>query len=179
MSDTPRSVREVTDHIRGLFDSDPVLADLWISGEVLESNRLSLGTCLLHVIGRMNRNFAVCMFRMNALRTAILPSPGAACVGPRQESKSIRPRARYQFYVDLVEEAGIGLAALELELLRQQLEAEGFFRIAQTTHSSQSPQVIGDRDLLDRAPSGTTSRTSCAADILSLDFFWHRPPYKA
>jgi len=49
----------------------------------------------------------------------------------------------YQFYVDLVEEAGIGLAALELELLRQQLEAEGLFSESRKRSIPANPAVIG------------------------------------
>ena len=126
MLDTPRTVREVTDRIRDLFDSDPVLADLWISGEVLESTVSRSG----HVFFTLVRRWIA-----DALRDVpherpaptLPPLPRMQSAWRMARSRSTQPRARYQFYVDLVEEAGIGLAALELELLRQQLEAEGLF----------------------------------------------------
>lgn len=125
MLDAPRTVREVTDHIRDLFDTDPILGDLWITGEVLESTISRSGHVFFTMAGEDARIRCV-LFRMNALRQRSLPSPGSACAAHGRVE--IYPSdGTYQFYVDLVEDAGIGLAALELELLRQQLEAEGLF----------------------------------------------------
>ncbi len=141
MLDTPRTVREVTDRIRDLFESDAVLADIWISGEVLESTVSRSGHVFFTLSGEASQLRCV-MFRMNALRQRSLPSPGAVCVA--HGKVEIYPtEGRYQFYVDLVEEAGIGLAALELELLRQQLEAEGLFSESRKRPIPANPAVIG------------------------------------
>src|SRR5215212_4527189 len=114
MLDTPRSVREVTDHIHGLIDSDSLLSDLWISGEVLESSISRSGHVFFTLAGD-GAQLRCVLFRINALRQRTMPSPGSACVAHgRVEVYSTE--GTYQFYVDLVEEAGIGLAALELEL---------------------------------------------------------------
>jgi exodeoxyribonuclease VII large subunit len=82
------------------------------------------------------------MFRMNALRQRSLPSPGAVCVA-HGKVEVYPTEGTYQFYVDLIEEAGIGLAALELELLRQQLESEGFFSLSRKRPIPANPRVIG------------------------------------
>jgi exodeoxyribonuclease VII large subunit len=141
MLDTPRTVREVTDHIRDLFDSDRWLADIWITGEVLESTTSRSG----HVFFTMADDGAqmrCVLFRMNALRQRTLPSSGSVCVA-HGRVEVYAPDGTYQFYVDLVEDAGIGLAALELELLRQQLEAEGLFAEARKRPLPLNPTVIG------------------------------------
>src|SRR5688500_17516248 len=117
MLDTPRTVCEVTDRIRDLFDSDPVLADIWISGEVLEATVSRSGHVFFTLFGDGSQMRCI-MFRMNALRQRSLPSPGSVCVA-HGKVEVYPTEGSYQFYVDLVEEAGIGLAALELELLRQ------------------------------------------------------------
>lgn len=141
MLDTPRTVREVTDRIRDLFDTDPVLADLWISGEVLEATVSRSGNAFFTLAGDGAQMRCV-MFRMNALRQRTLPSPGSACVA--HGKVEVYPTdGTYQFYVDLVEEAGIGLAALELELLRQQLEAEGLFSEDRKRAIPAAPALIG------------------------------------
>ncbi len=141
MLDTPRSVREVTDRIRDLFDSDQVLADLWISGEVLEATLSRSGHVFFTLSGEGSQMRCV-LFRMNALRQRSLPSPGSVCVA--HGKVEVYPTdGTYQFYVDLVEEAGIGLAALELELLRQQLEAEGLFSETRKRPIPANPAVIG------------------------------------
>lgn len=141
MLDTPRSVREVTDHIRDLFDSDPLLGDLWITGEVLESTTSRSGHVFFTLAGDGAQMRCV-LFRMNALRQRSLPSPGSVCVA-HGRVEIYAGDGSYQFYVDLVEEAGIGLAALELELLRQQLEAEGLFSESRKRPLPANPSVIG------------------------------------
>lgn len=141
MLDTPRTVREVTDRIRDLFASDPTLADIWISGEVLELTVSRSGHVFFTLAGDDARMRCV-MFRMNALRQRSLPSPGASCVA-HGKIEVYPTDGSYQFYVDLIEEAGIGLAALELELLRQQLEAEGLFAESRKRKIPERPAVIG------------------------------------
>jgi exodeoxyribonuclease VII large subunit len=141
MFDTPRSVREVTDHIRDLFDSDPLLGDIWISGEVLESNTSRSGHVFFTMAGD-GAQLRCVLFRMNALRQKSLPSPGSVCVA-HGRVEVYAGDGSYQFYVDLVEAAGIGLAALELELLRQQLEAEGLFAETRKRPLPANPSIIG------------------------------------
>ena len=79
MLDTPRSVREITDHIRDLFDADPLLGDVWISGEVLESTVSRSGHVFFTLAGD-GAQIRCVLFRMNALRQRSLPSSGSACV---------------------------------------------------------------------------------------------------
>lgn len=141
MLDTPRTVREVTDRIRDLFASDPTLADIWISGEVLELTVSRSGHVFFTLAGDDARMRCV-MFRMNALRQRSLPSPGASCVA-HGKIEVYPTDGSYQVYVDLIEQAGIGLAALELELLRQQLEAEGLFAESRKRKIPERPAVIG------------------------------------
>lgn len=141
MSQTPRTVREITDHIRGLFDSDPLLGDLWIAGEVLESTVSRSGHVFFTLAGD-GAQIRCVLFRMNALRQRSLPSAGSACVA-HGRVEVYATEGTYQFYVDLVEEAGIGLAALELQLLRQQLEAEGLFSETRKRSLPRSPRVVG------------------------------------
>lgn len=141
MLDAPRSVREVTDHIRALFDTDPLLGDLWITGEVLESTVSRSGHVFFTLSGD-GAQIRCVLFRMNALRQRSLPSPGSACVA-HGRVEVYASDGTYQFYVDLIEEAGIGLAALEFELLRQQLEAEGLFSETRKRPLPRNPKTIG------------------------------------
>ena len=141
MQDTPRTVREISDHIRDLFDGDPLLSDLWIAGEVVEST-VSRSGHIFFTLASEGAQIRCVLFRMSALRQRTLPSAGSACVA-HGRVEVYAAEGTYQFYVDLVEEAGIGLAALELELLRQQLEAEGLFSEARKRSLPPSPRVIG------------------------------------
>jgi exodeoxyribonuclease VII large subunit len=141
MLDQPKTVREVTDRIRELFESDPLLSDVWITGEVLESSVTRSGHTFFTLAGDEAQIRCV-LFRMNALRQRTLPSPGSACVA-HGRVEVYAADGSYQLYVDLVEEAGIGLAALELELLRQQLEAEGLFAETRKRPLPAKPGVIG------------------------------------
>ena len=95
MLDTPRSVREVTDHIRDLFDADPLLGDLWISGEVLESTTSRSGHVFFTLAGEGAQMRCV-LFRMNALRQRTLPSPDQLVL-PTAASRSTQVTAPISF----------------------------------------------------------------------------------
>lgn len=141
MLDTPRSVSEVTDRIRTLLGSDATLADLWVTGEVLEAT-VSRSGHVFFTLSDGDSRLRCVLFRMNALRQRSLPSPGSSCVA-HGRIEFYPADSAVNLYVDLVEEAGIGLAALELELLRQQLEAEGLFDLSRKRPLPRNPRTIG------------------------------------
>lgn len=141
MLDTPHSVRDITDRIKGLIGSDPVLADVWVGGEVLEASTSRSGH-VFFTLADDDCQLRCVLFRMNALRQRSLPSPGSACVCHGRVDV-YESTGSYQLYVDLVQDAGIGLAALERELLRQQLEAEGLFAPERKRPLPARPRYIG------------------------------------
>jgi exodeoxyribonuclease VII large subunit len=138
---TPLSVTEVTRHISKLFDADGTLPDVWIVGEVQES-KVSRSGHIFFTLCEGDCRINAVMFRSRAVRQRLLPSSGGSCVAHGRVS--IYPHeGSYRFYVDLIEDAGVGLAALELQLLRLQLESEGLFEESRKRDLPVSPRCIG------------------------------------
>src|SRR3954469_17998741 len=126
---------------REALESDPLYADLWLEGEVSEVSRSSAG----HVYFNL-RDADGClkcvMFRGQALRQHHPLRFGDQVVV--HGGLSIYPRTgAVQLVADLVQPAGLGAASLELEYLRQRLEAEGLFDPLRKRPLPASPGTIG------------------------------------
>jgi exodeoxyribonuclease VII large subunit len=121
----PISVSELTAHIQDIFAADDLLGDVWVEGEVTE-RFTSRGGHVFFTFADDDCKLPCVMFRAAAMRSPYIPVPGQSCAAHGNVSVYAR-EGRYQLYVDFVQPAGIGLAALEFELLKQQLAAEGLF----------------------------------------------------
>jgi exodeoxyribonuclease VII large subunit len=110
---------------RETLESDPLYSDLWLEGEVSDLSRSAAGHTYFTL--RDDDGALKCvLFRGQALRQHQLPRIGdnIAVHG----GLSIYPRSgSIQLVADLVRPAGLGAALLELDYLRQRLEAEGLF----------------------------------------------------
>ena len=126
---------------RQALESDPLYQDLWLEGEISDLSRSSAG----HVYFSL-RDDAGCLkcvlFRGQALRQHHTLRIGDQVVV--HGGLSIYPRSgAMQLVSDLVQPAGLGAASLELEYLRQRLEAEGLFDPLRKRPLPTSPGTIG------------------------------------
>lgn len=137
----PVTVSELTSYVRDLLESDEVLADLWVEGEVLESFTSRAGHIYFSLADDDSRLRCV-LFRAAAIRQRTRPVIGEQCAVHGRVSVYER-EGSYQLYVDLIQPAGIGMRALEFELLRQRLEAEGLFDSSRKRPLPPRPRVIG------------------------------------
>ncbi|HKG28554.1 MAG TPA: exodeoxyribonuclease VII large subunit, partial [Thermomicrobiales bacterium] len=110
---------------REALESDPLYQDLWLEGEVSDLSRSSAGHVYFSL--RDDDGCLKCVqFRGQALRRHHTLRIGDQVVV--HGGLSIYPRSgAMQLVADLVQPAGLGAASLELEYLRQRLEAEGLF----------------------------------------------------
>jgi exodeoxyribonuclease VII large subunit len=141
VTDGPVTVGEVTSYIRDLLECDEALSDLWIEGEVSEVFTSRAGHCYFTLVDD-DAKLRCVIFRHFASRQRTRPTVGGACTAHGRVSVYERD-GTYQLYVDLLQPAGIGLRALEFELLRQTLEAEGLFDPARKRMLPASPGVVG------------------------------------
>ncbi len=135
------SVKAVTTYVRYLLEDDDTLADLWIQGEVTSLYKHRSG----HVYFTLQEGDAQLksvMFRAHATRHRRLPAPGDLVVAHGNVSL-YEQNSSIQLYVDSVQPAGQGIAALELERLRQRLEAEGLFDESRKRPLPVAPRFIG------------------------------------
>jgi exodeoxyribonuclease VII large subunit len=126
---------------REALESDPLYQDLWLEGEVSDLSRSSAGH--LYFSLRDEDGCLKCvMFRGQALRQHHPVKFGDQIVV--HGGLSIYPRSgAIQLVADLVQPAGLGAASLELEYLRQRLEAEGLFDPMRKRPLPSSPGTIG------------------------------------
>lgn len=131
----------LSSYIKQLFESDPVLSDIWVEGEVSE-RFVSRAGHIYFTLRDDESQIKSVLFRGNAQRQRVLPELGDKLVVHGRVSTYERD-GTYQLYVDVVEHAGAGLAALRFEQLRQKLEAEGLFDPGRKRDLPQFPQFIG------------------------------------
>ena len=140
------TVSQVTTHLRQSLESDPLLGDLWVVGEVSNLRVSSAG----HSYFTLKDDQAVLnsvMFR--GQHGAELLANGTA-VSAHGHISFYEPRGSTDFMVDLAMPEGAGELALELERMSLRLEAEGLFEDTRKRPLPQFPKVVG----LVTSPSG-------------------------
>jgi len=134
------SVGMLTTYLRQVLESDDLLADIWVEGEV--SDVFSARSGHLYFTLRDEDGQIKCvLFRPNAVRQTHPASNGDQLAVHGRVSLYDRTGA-VQLYVDVIQPAGIGLAALELEHLRLRLDAEGLFNQDRKRPLPAAPRVI-------------------------------------
>jgi len=126
---------------REALESDPIYTDLWVEGEISDVSRSSAG----HVYFTLRDEdgcLKCVLFRGQALRQHHPLRFGNQVVV--HGGLSIYPRSgAIQLVADLVQPAGFGAASLELEYLRQRLEAEGLFDPLRKRPLPTTPGTVG------------------------------------
>jgi exodeoxyribonuclease VII large subunit len=126
---------------RDALESDPIYTDLWLEGEISDVSRSSAG----HVYFTLRDDdgcLKCVLFRGQALRQHHPLRFGDQVVV--HGGLSIYPRSgAIQLVADLIQPAGLGAASLELEYLRQRLEAEGLFDPLRKRPLPTTPGTVG------------------------------------
>jgi exodeoxyribonuclease VII large subunit len=135
------SVSHLTTYLHALLESDEVLADVWVQGEVSNWSRSSAGHYYWTLREGDAQVRAVC-FRQQAERQPDLPTNGQAILAHGRLS-FWQGSGQIQFYVDLIRPAGIGLLHAQLEALKQRLQEDGLFDEARKRPIPAYPQRIG------------------------------------
>jgi len=140
------TVSQVTSHLRQALESDPLLGDLWVIGEVSNLRVSSSGHSYYTLKDEQNVLNCV-MFRGQP--GAELLANGTA-ISAHGRITFYEPRGSTDFMVDLAMPEGVGELSLELERLRVRLEAEGLFEESRKRPLPLFPRVVG----LVTSPSG-------------------------
>ena len=133
------SVAEVTGYLRELLESDSLLADLWISGEVSNLSESAAGHLYFTLKDEASQLRCV-LFRRGRLA---LPLESGVAVVAHGRISIYEVAGTLQFYVDLVQPEGIGILHLEFERLKAKLEEEGLFDVARKRGLPPFPRRIG------------------------------------
>jgi exodeoxyribonuclease VII large subunit len=128
-------------YVREVLEGNPILSDVWVEGEIASLFRAQSGHVYFTV--RDDEAALKCvLFRPLAARHQSLPQPGDQVAVHGRVSLYPRDGA-VQLYVDVVQPAGLGIAALQFEQLRQRLEAEGLFDPSRKRPLPYAPKAIG------------------------------------
>src|SRR6185312_1428137 len=133
------SVSAVVSFVRELLDSNDILADLWVQGEISNYTRSGLG----------HRYFSL-KDKRSILRTVLFRDemPGMELAeGDRVIAHGhvgiYVQRGELQFVADWVQPEGVGILAAKYAQLKQKLEAEGLFSPARKRPLPRFPRRIG------------------------------------
>ncbi len=133
-------VSEVTGYLRDLLSADPVVSDIWVSGEVVNLARPGSGHAYFSLRDE-DATLRCAMFKYSGTGADLLEN-GAAVVA--HGKVSIYPaRGELQLVVDLVQPEGIGELQLRFEELKARLEREGLFDQSRKRPIPRFPRKVG------------------------------------
>ena len=135
------TVSEVLSHLRNLIEGDPLLAGLWVRGEVSNLSISGAGHIYFTLKDDVSQLKAV-MFRSRAEKLSFGLSNGAAVLAYGRVSLYDRD-GNLQFYVAEMEPDGTGLQAILLQELKRRLEREGLFNPQRKRPLPRFPRRIG------------------------------------
>lgn len=135
------SISELTRYLRDLLESDDILQDLWVRGEISNLARPSSGH--LYFTLKDNTSALKCvMWRNSVLRLSFIPREGQA-VEAHGSISIYDTGGQYQLYMDQIRPAGEGALYQEFIRLKTRLEAEGLFDPDRKRPVPRFPHKIG------------------------------------
>ena len=135
------SVSEINRYLKELMESDEILKDIWITGEISTLSRPGSGH-IYFTLKDENASLRCVIWKMNAMRLSIPLQTGMAVEAHGAVSVYERD-GQTQLYVDAIRMAGEGELYREFLRLKTKLEAEGLFAQERKRALPPRPQTIG------------------------------------
>ncbi|HEY75447.1 MAG TPA: exodeoxyribonuclease VII large subunit, partial [Thermoflexia bacterium] len=137
----PWTVSQLVGRIRETVETDPLLMDVWVEGEVSNFRQAVSGHCYF-TLKDAGAELRCVMWRDTAARLPTLPADGDHVLAHGRVGV-YEQRGAVQLYVDSLEPAGVGALYLEFERLKARLAAEGLFDEARKQPLPPFPRCIG------------------------------------
>ncbi len=134
------AVSQLTRYLKDLVEEDYVLQDVWVRGELTNYTQSSAGHRYFSLKDE-TATLRCVVFRGSAGYVPSLRN-GMAILAHGRIS-IYEQRGDYQFYINAIEDAGIGELHLRFEELKARLEAEGLFASERKRPLPPCPSVIG------------------------------------
>ncbi len=135
------SVTDLTRYLRDILESDDLLQDLWVQGEISNVSRPTSGH-LYFTLKDSGSALKCVMWRSNLARQTFMPRDGQA-IEAHGNLSIYEAGGQYQLYADLIRPAGEGLLYQEFLRLKARLEAEGLFDAERKRPIPRWPRRIG------------------------------------
>lgn len=134
-------VFQLTAYIKDLIETDPMLEDVWVRGEITSLSRSAAGHIYFN-LSTDGSQLQCALFRNNQRGLLTQPRSGESVLAHGHVSV-YESRGAYQLIVDNVAPEGVGILQLQFEEMRRRLEAEGLFRPERKRPLPLFPTVIG------------------------------------
>lgn len=134
-------VSELTTHLRRVVESDDLMSDVWVQGEVSNASRYASGHFYFSLKDE-NASMRCVMWKRAAERLARFPQEGEA-VNAHGHVSVYDARGEVQLYVDTMELLGAGALWQEFEKLKTKLANEGLFDEERKRPLPKFPKRIG------------------------------------
>ncbi|MBR4873684.1 MAG: exodeoxyribonuclease VII large subunit [Clostridia bacterium] len=136
------TVSQINEYVKMLMDSNPVLKNVWVKGEISNfKNHYSTGHLYFSLKDDTGLLRAV-MFRTSAQKLNFLPKDGMKVLVRGRISAFVRD-GQYQIYAEEMVPDGVGALYLAFEQLKQKLAARGLFDEARKKPLPKYPARIG------------------------------------
>lgn len=146
------SVTQINLYIKDKLNSDDVLADVVVKGELSNFKAHSSGHMYMSLKDENSVMRAV-MFRGNAAKLAFVPQNGMKVIARGRISVYERD-GQYQLYINDMQQEGIGDLYVAFEKLKKKLSAEGLFNPEHKKRLPKYPKKVG----VITAPTGAAIR---------------------
>lgn len=135
------TVSDLNRYLRELLESDELLQDVWVGGEVSNFMRASSGH-LYFTLKDNSASLRCVMWRNTAIRQSFIPRDGDA-IEVHGSISVYEAGGQYQLYADILRPVGEGALYQEFLRLKGLLEAEGLFELERKRPIPPRPQRIG------------------------------------
>ena len=135
------SVGDITRYLRELLDSDEILRDIWVSGEVSNPSYPASGH-LYFTLTDHSASLKCVMWKPQVMRLRFTLQPGMA-LEVHGAISVYEQGGQYQLYVDSVRQVGEGALFQEFMRLKAKLEDEGLFDESRKRPIPSAPAGIG------------------------------------
>jgi exodeoxyribonuclease VII large subunit len=135
------SVSEITRYLHDLMESDEILSDVWVQGEIATLSRPASGH-IYFTLKDASSTLRCVIWRTSAGRLPVVLQSGMQIEAHGYINVYERD-GQYQLYVDTVRLAGEGALYQEFLRLKAKLEAEGLFDAERKRSLPQIPKAIG------------------------------------
>ncbi len=135
------TVSDLTRYLRELLESDELLQDVWVTGEVSNFSRPASGH-VYFTLKDSSASLRCVMWRNAVLRQSFTPGDGEA-IDVHGSISIYEAGGQYQLYADLFRQAGEGALFAEFLRLKALLEAEGLFAAERKRPIPARPKRIG------------------------------------
>ena len=135
------SIKDINRYIRMKLESDQLLGDVWLRGEISNFTHHSSGHMYFTLKDKDSRLKCI-MFASHNQKLPFIPKEGTKVLA-RGNISVFERDGNYQFYVTQMQPDGIGSLYFAYEQLKRKLEAEGLFEASRKRTIPRFPSVIG------------------------------------